>query len=136
MHSTHAVLALFLAITSTSMTTSCASSRPADDAARPERPSRPSRNVITREELTESAAADAYQAVQRLRPIWLHRTAASLGAPADVLIYVDGQRFGASGALSRISINSIREIRFHSPSDATQRWGTDHSGGVIEVITR
>lgn len=118
------------------MAASCASSRASDDAARPERPSRPSRNVITREELTESAAADAYQAVQRLRPIWLHRTAASLGAPSDVLIYVDGQRFGASTALSRISINSIKEIRFHSPSDATQRWGTDHSGGVIEVITR
>ena len=136
MHSVRAVLSLVLAIGTTSMATSCASSRPADYSTRPERPSPRSRNLITREELTESAASDAYQAVQRLRPIWLHRTAASLGGPADVLIYVDGQRFGASAALSRISINSIKEIRFHSPSDATQRWGTDHSGGVIEVITR
>ena len=69
--------------------------------------------------------------------MWLRRTAATLaGPPADVLIYVDGQRFGGSGTLSRISINTIKEIRFHSASEATQRWGTDHSGGVIEVITR
>lgn len=127
---------MIFALNSTAVATSCVSSPSANDAQRLERPDRPSRTVITREELIESAAPDAYQAVQRLRPTWLRRTASSFRQLSDVLIYVDGQRFGAVGSLSRVSLNSVKEIRYHSPTDATQRWGTDHSGGVIEVITR
>jgi hypothetical protein len=29
----------------------------------------------------------------------------------------------------------VKEIRYISASDATTRWGTGHSGGVILVVT-
>ena len=37
--------------------------------------------------------------------------------------------------LSLIATMHIKEIRYLSATDATQRWGTDHAGGVIEVVT-
>jgi len=33
-------------------------------------------------------------------------------------------------------LQTVREIRFTPPSDATMRYGTGYGGGVIDVITR
>lgn len=132
-------LALVLAISSTVVGSSCASSRSDDGAVdRASRPPRRSSTLITREELLATNAPDAYQAVERLHPDWLRgRGLTSLtGTPPRVLVYLDGQHLGEVGILSRFTLNGIREIRFHNASDATQRWGTGHSAGVIEVLTQ
>ena len=73
-----------------------------------------------------------------LRPDWLRGrgpTSLSGGVP-EVLVYVDGQRMGGRAILTQYPVNSVREIRFHNATDATQRWGTGHAGGVIELIIR
>lgn len=94
--------------------------------------------LITREELVASTAIDLYQAVQMLRPDWLRgRGATSLsGGVPEVLVYLDGQRMGGRGVLAQFPVTSVKELRFHSATDATQRWGTGHGGGVIELLTR
>ena len=139
MQPVRAALALLLAISTTGVATSCARSR-ADDASvtRPGRPPRRSSTLITREELLTTNAPDAYQAVERLHPDWLRgRGLTSLtGAPPQVLVYLDGQRIGGVSMLTRFTLTGIKEIRFHNASDATQRWGTGHSAGVIEVISQ
>ena len=73
-----------------------------------------------------------------LRPDWLTgRGVTTLrGEVPELLIYLDGQRMGSRQMLSRIAIGMISEIRYYSASDATQRWGTGHSGGVIEIVSR
>jgi hypothetical protein len=132
-------LALAFAISATMVGSSCASSRSNDGVVdRGSRPPRRSSTLITREELLATDAPDAYQAVERLHPDWLRgRGLTSLtGPPPKVLVYLDGQHLGDVGILSRLTLNGIREIRFHNASDATQRWGTGHSAGVIEVLTQ
>ena len=107
-------------------------------AGRPARPPRRSPTLISAEELSGSTARDASEAVRMLRPEWLHaRGATSFSGPGvpELLIYLDGQRMGLRQVLAQYALAGIKEIRFYSAADATQRWGTGHSGGVIEIIS-
>lgn len=119
--------------------TACAPPPPATEAgAAPTRPVRRSSTLITREELATVSSRDALGAIRTLRPEWLHVRGAispQAGVPA-LLVYLDGNRVGTRDVLSQIATVHIREIRFLSATDATQKWGTDHAGGVIEVVTR
>ena len=139
MQPVRATLVVIFAISSMLAGASCASS-PSNDGSgeRATRPPRRSSTLITREELLSTNAPDAYQAVERLHPDWLRgRGLTSLtGTPPRVIVYLDGQRLGEVAMLTRFTLNGIQEIRFHSASDATQRWGTGHSAGVIEVVTK
>lgn len=103
-------------------------------------------NLITQAELDATDATDAYQAIQRLRPQMLQAkrgpttmaagTTQGGGAMADeIQVYVDNQRFGTLSALSSIPKSEIREIRWLSASEATQRFGTGNAAGAI-VLTR
>lgn len=135
-------LALVLALGAVIAAASGCASAPAEAEATAEprvsRPARRSNVVITQQELRESAARDAYQAVQMLRPDWLRGRGASTlaGAPPDIVVYLDGQRLGNKNMLAQLTTNGIKEVRFYNAGDATQRWGTGHSAGVIEVLTR
>ena len=97
-------------------------------------------DVITGPEARETSANDAYEVVQLLRPAWLRsRAAPSLTNPEATYarIYVDNVPMaGGTRDLRNIAAGDIREIRYISPTDATTRFGTGHSGGVIMVLTR
>ena len=96
-------------------------------------------NLITEEELARSAARNGLQAVQMLRPDWLRgRGATSIRetAPTQVVVYVNEQRLGGPEQLEGFAITSIKSLRFMNASEATNRWGTGHGGGVIAVTTR
>jgi hypothetical protein len=94
---------------------------------------------ITVEEVRASAARNAYDLVQSLRPQWLRgRGATSLRStePTLPLVYVEGIREGSTESLRRIGTDVIAGIEFLSASDATNRYGTGHTGGVILVSLR
>ena len=90
------------------------------------------RNVITAEELQQVDVSNAYQAIQRLRPMWL-RSRSGGGDPA---VFIDNVRAGDLNMLETLYLTNIQELRYVSPSDATTRWGTGYPTGAIEVITR
>lgn len=139
MSQVRAAVAVMLAISSTFAGTSCASSRSdATSVERATRPPRRSNTLITREELLSTNAPDAYQAVERLHPDWLRgRGLTSFTGPAPkVVVYLDGQHLGETSMLARFTLHGIKEIRFYNASDATQKWGTGHAAGVIEVVTQ
>lgn len=97
------------------------------------------RNVIFADEIATSTALDVYDLVQRHRPGWLQgRGPASIRDPRPELpvVYVDGVRFGDVESLRRFQITDVEELRYRSASEATTRYGTGHTGGVIEVRTR
>lgn len=97
--------------------------------------SRPRRssNLITAEELSELPVSSAYEAVRRLRPAWLQARGRS---PLPV-VYRNNARWGDDpSSLESIQIDIITEMRFLSASDATTRYGTGFTGGVILVVTR
>jgi hypothetical protein len=124
----------------------CASSGSTPEAGEPQTaaagtPARPRKdpNLITEQEVATRPTLTARQIIEQLRPQFLRvRGTTTLGnaSTQDVIwVYVDGTRFGNLEVLSNISGNEIREIRYLSPSEATNRYGTGHVQGAI-LITR
>ncbi len=106
----------------------CASSGQPDQS-RPRR----SRNLITADELSGLSVSTAFEAVRRLRPAWLQPRGRS-GLP---VVYRNNARWGGDPrSLENIRIEDVAEMRFLSASDATTRYGTGFSGGLILVETR
>jgi hypothetical protein len=98
------------------------------------RPAGANANRIVRAELDAfGGQADAYQAVQRLRPRWL-QVRSGVGNTVAVL-YVDGGRRGPVTELRSLRPTEIQRMEYMSASDATTRFGTGHSGGAILVTS-
>jgi hypothetical protein len=100
-------------------------------------------NLITSDEITQSGAGmeTAFDIVQRLRPTMLRSRATTFGSnnqgqQVPVVVYSDDVRLGTVENLRTIPATQVREIRYISATDATQRWGTNHSSGAIQVITK
>ena len=49
---------------------------------------------------------------------------------------MNGIPMGGLDALSSISVNMVKDIKFLTPSEATTMYGTNNMGGVIEVRTK
>ena len=49
---------------------------------------------------------------------------------------MDGTRLGDIEQLRGISASSIATMRYYSASEAQVKWGSDHPGGAIEVISK
>jgi hypothetical protein len=97
------------------------------------------RDRITQAEIEQVNVSTAMEVVERLRPEFLRgRGRISVSSPESQypVIYVNGMRAGPLEALRSISAVDVQEIRYISAADATTRWGTGHSGGVIEVRIR
>jgi len=93
-------------------------------------------DVITAEELAKVDAPNAYLAVQRLRPQFLQtRGQTTIMGSSAIQVYVDGTRMGGLESLQQIPTNDVKEIRWLSSSEATQRFGTGNAQGAI-VVTR
>lgn len=117
-----AVLALGLVIT----VGACASSGTAasDQSATAGTTARRS-NVITSQEIRESAAPSVADLVRQLRPGW----------PTNVQIFVNNNHFGGYSQLNSLSVSTTAEIRFLTRSEAQNKWGSRFQE-VIQVITR
>ena len=90
------------------------------------------RNRISRDEIMERGdnASTAMEVIRRLRPAWL------LARGSDPVVYVDNvRRPGGVDALFNVTVGQIRLLEFIGAADATTRWGTGHTGGVIQVLT-
>jgi hypothetical protein len=101
---------------------------------------RMNRNVITAEEIAATErAGSAYEIVQALRPNWLRtRAGGTVTNPGagEPVVYVDGIRMGGTNMLRQIERSGIVTLQYLDAKDATTRFGTGHSGGVIMVGTR
>jgi hypothetical protein len=51
-------------------------------------------------------------------------------------VYLDGVRVGHVEELRRMRVDVIARMEYMSPSDATNRFGTNHDSGAILVTTR
>lgn len=97
------------------------------------------RDRITSEEVAEasSSANSTYALVQRLRPHWLRKRGRhSIENPGDILVYVDGSRFGTPQALQSLNVENVASLQFLNAAQATNRYGTGHDHGVILVFTK
>lgn len=101
-------------------------------------PSR-SAGTLRADEIAEAGVLTAHEAIERLRPQWLHTRSSPTSSNPDgspPTLYVDGIRSNGIRELERIRASVVEEMRFLSPTDATNRFGTDHTGGAILITTR
>ncbi len=118
----------------------CASAAPGTGSSTPLEASAPSEGsleVLTGDEIRATGAGNVWEAVRRLRPLWLSAQprAASLVSPrpAGPVLYVAGVPQGSLQALQSMSVDQVRRVEFINARDATTRYGTGHTGGVIMV---
>lgn len=94
-------------------------------------------NFITSEQIVDQHFLTAFDAVQALHPLWLQvRGPNSLRNPSQVRVYLDAQLLGGVESLRSINASIIRSIEFVDGLQASARWGLDHGGGVILVMTQ
>jgi len=104
----------------------------------PSRVVRVGRNLVSASELVGTQAADIHQALILIRPEFLRgRGAASINMreKTAVAVYFDNVRAGGLEALRGFPLQGVEAVEFISAANATTRWGTNHSGGVILVRT-
>jgi hypothetical protein len=98
------------------------------------------RNLITLAEIEGTEARDAYEVVQQLRPRWMVRNR------GQRTIFEDGADFAKVvvdefpprefDVLREIPRETIFEIRFLEPREATFLYGSGYNEGVVKVITK
>lgn len=103
----------------------------------------PANRIITQEITQLGAQADnAYEIVERLRPTMLRSRgptsfgAAAGGATPAIVVFLDDARLGDVTSLRNIPTVQVREIRYHTATEATQLWGTGFGGGAIQVFSK
>lgn len=76
--------------------------------------------------------------IRRLRPAWLRargQTSITNGAASYAVVYIDEIWHGGLPTLNRIPTSEILRLEHYNAADATTRWGTGHSAGVINIVT-
>jgi hypothetical protein len=100
-------------------------------------PSRDS-DLILAQELSTTKGSTVYDAVRELRPVWILRSRPNPVLPRQsaVIIYIDGQRYGAGiEGLRTIPLRAAFSVKYFDPSSAQARFGPGHLLGAIEVLT-
>jgi len=95
-------------------------------------------DFLTAANFVEVKGGTLYDAVQQLRPAWILRTRPNpvLSTQTNVIIYLDGARYGAGiDGLRTLGLSAIATVRYFSPVEATARFGPGHPRGAIEVTT-
>lgn len=103
-----------------------------------ERGPRSRADLITQEQIEANSFETALDIVRSLRPSWLRNRPSSINNPeaGEVEVYVDGVRMiGGPDSLRQLRAETVRQLQFMTPSDATTRFGTGHAGGAILVTT-
>ena len=103
-------------------------------------PARSNSDVITASELRTGEYRDVYQAVERLRPQFLRsRGVSSVRSRSSEdnqpVVFIDEQRMGGLATMRGLPVENVREIRYVAARDATTRWGTGYTAGVILIVT-
>jgi len=80
-----------------------------------------------------------YDLIAQLRPEYLRsrgsNTLRNL-TPPTAIVYLDGVKYGSLDQLRSMSADHISQVQYLSASNATTRFGMDHTGGAILVTTK
>lgn len=97
------------------------------------------RNTITPEEVQSAGVSNAYQLVERLRPLWLRsRGGRSVRLETEILVYLDGAMLGDLDSLRTIPIDIVVSLRALDSAEAMRLpgLGSRHVERAIMVVTR
>ncbi len=91
-------------------------------------------SLITEQEIAAANVTTAYDAIERLRPLYLHshgQTSINTRGTQYASVYVDGQRYGDLSSLRNLLANQVREIRYYKGPEAGARFGLEYIGFFI-----
>jgi len=97
------------------------------------------RNLISAEEIADSDSRNAYELIQRLRPLWLQsRGERSIRLGTEIVVYQDGTMLGGIDLLEGIPIELVRSVRVLDSAEAGRLpgLGSRHVERVIMIYTR
>ena len=97
--------------------------------------------TLTLQEIQEVEAQynNMLSVIENLRPAWLQtrgNVSLNLEGAGDVVVFVDGNRRGSVESLRQISPTNVGEAEYLNAREATTRYGTGYSGGIINIETR
>lgn len=116
------------------------------------RPGGDARSIISADDIQKfSASGSVYDLILAVRRQWLNTRGVELsevptvtgseqapqvipGAPT-LIVYLDNARLGGLEQLHTLPITGVVAVRYYDASQATQRWGTGHRHGAIQVFT-
>ena len=96
-------------------------------------------NVITEEEIQKASATNAYDLIRTLRPTWLRArgvTSTREDNSGGLAFILDGIPVSSRDQLESLPPERIKEARYLSASDATTKYGTGYTSGVVEITTK
>ena len=96
-------------------------------------------SVLSQTEWTGANVSTAFEAIEQLRPQFFRsrgETSILLRAQTQTSVYLDNMRLGGLESLHDVPISSIQSIRYLSAGEATIRWGTNQTGGAIQLVSR
>ena len=96
-------------------------------------------NLITEEEIEKASASNAYDLIRQLRPAWFRSRGVT--STRDVFagglgFFVDGIPLSSLDQLESLPTERIKEARYLSATDATTKYGTGYTSGVVEITTK
>lgn len=100
---------------------------------------RTDRNLITPQEVENSAVANAYELVERLRPLWLRsRGGRSTRLETEIVVYLNGSILGGLDDLRGIPIEIVDSVRALDAAEAGRLpgLGSRHVERAILVVTK
>lgn len=95
------------------------------------RPEGATRNRIVEAELEGLGQISPLRAIERLRPQWLRPR-----GDETPQLHIDGARRSSLSDLDSYQLSDIERMEYMSATDASTRFGTGYTGGVILVFTR
>ncbi len=104
----------------------------------PAAPPGPWAKVVTGDELSRTSASTAYEALDMVRPFFLHtrgKTSILLPNALGPAVYVNGSLFGGVEVLRDILAVDVVLIRKIESWDAQTKYGPGYPDGVLEVTT-
>ena len=97
------------------------------------------RNVISPEEIAASEVRNAYELIQRLRPLWLQsRGDRSIRLETAIVVYQNDTMLGGIDVLENIPIEMVHSVRALSAAEAGRLpgLGSRHVERAIMILTR
>lgn len=99
---------------------------------------RPSEKVVRGDELTQTAASNAYEALNIVRPFFLRtrgKTSILLPNAFGPAVYVNGTLLGGVEILKTMLPAEVVAVRKVESWDAETKYGPGYPDGVLEVTT-
>ena len=93
-------------------------------------------NLITADEIAGTNTTNAYEAVEKLRPAFLHSHGTDLSRSDTGLpdVYLGVARYGDVNSLRNIPAMEVLEIRFYKGAEAATKFGMQNPTGINGVI--